>query len=785
LVAGAEQVRIISTAVDGTDGSEQSFIVTTPVDWSGSRRPPAQRGPMVLSLADASWSATQAEDMINLHSFEIDWGAEEAISLLTQIPVSDYNSFACAETGRQFQCIPQMDGAALDGLPEIIPFQPHYRNFGSEEAMVFNFITDVGDGNGGIRAGIRWVELRRNEVDDWRLYQEGTYAPDDDLHRFMGSIALDEDGNIGLAYSTSSANSYVGLRYTGRNAGDPLGMMTFDEEIAVQGTNSINSPFGISRYGDYPHMTVDPIDGRTFWFTSEYATNNTSTSRIIAFKASRPPYDLSAVSINNPVSASNLSNNEVLQLTVKNLGATAISNYEVGYQVKDGPIVIEEINSNLDPDQTFTYNFMTTLDLSEIGTYPIKVFTSSDLDVVNANDTLNTVIVHYPITDATVNNITTTTQAVCGTTTDVSFILENLGTALLENVDVEILLNGTSVRSYKYDTNLDFGSKTSITNTIDGFVDGDNQLIVRTSSPNGLQDQNTNNDEVVQTINVIADGEIITVDFLTDFYQNESRWTITDPAGNLIEELNDIPGELAEMHVYTDVCLRKDSCYIFDIFDSASDGLTSFDRDDGSYQILRNDSTVLASILEADFGSRETNFFCLNDDCQLQAEYSTTGSTTSAGDGTILVQVTNGRGPNFQYSIDGGTTFSDSNLFGNLTKGEYTVIIRDNFGCELSQLVIIDGVDAVRQISKDVTVTLYPNPTSGVFQVELKGYNSTAISMPVDIVDATGAVIQRTGIYKYSDTYKGMISLHHYSAGQYYVKIELPDGPHLIKIKKK
>jgi hypothetical protein len=69
-----------------------------------------------------------------------------------------------------------------------------YRNFGDHESMVACLSVNSGSG----RAGMRWWELR-DTGSGWNLYQEGTYAPADDVFRWMGSIAMDANGNIALA----------------------------------------------------------------------------------------------------------------------------------------------------------------------------------------------------------------------------------------------------------------------------------------------------------------------------------------------------------------------------------------------------------------------------------------------------------------------------------------------------------------------------------------------------------------------------------------------------------
>ena len=73
-------------------------------------------------------------------------------------------------------------------------------------------------------AGVRWYEIRRDGLGTYSVYQQGTYAPADGVHRWMGSIAQDKKGNMALGYSVvNGTDVFPGIRYTGRLAGDPLG----------------------------------------------------------------------------------------------------------------------------------------------------------------------------------------------------------------------------------------------------------------------------------------------------------------------------------------------------------------------------------------------------------------------------------------------------------------------------------------------------------------------------------------------------------------------------------
>ncbi len=112
--------------------------------------------------------------------------------------------------------------------------------------------------------------MRKENGGEWELYQEGNVMPDSD-HRFMGSIAMDGQGNIALGYSVTSQYVSPSLRYVGRLASDPLGTMRHGEYPIVDG---IGSSFSF-RWGDYATMSVDPEDDSTFYFTGQYVNGTT------------------------------------------------------------------------------------------------------------------------------------------------------------------------------------------------------------------------------------------------------------------------------------------------------------------------------------------------------------------------------------------------------------------------------------------------------------------------------------------------------------------------------
>ena len=257
------------------------FQAATPVSLNGPTPPPAGSPGMVMRMRDDAWVGA-ANDALELWEFDVDFvtPANTSLTLEYELPITAFDSELCGYTS--FSCIPQPgSGTQLDPLREVLMNRIHYRNFGTHESIVCCHVTDV---DGTDRAGVRWYELRRTGGvgSAWSIYQEGTYSPDAD-GRFMCSIAIDAFGSIAIAYNVSSSSTFPGLRYTGRQASDPLGTMTEPETVIVNGS----AANGSNRYGDYNQLNCDP-DGVTFWFTGMYNPSSQWATRVCSFDIAIP-----------------------------------------------------------------------------------------------------------------------------------------------------------------------------------------------------------------------------------------------------------------------------------------------------------------------------------------------------------------------------------------------------------------------------------------------------------------------------------------------------------------
>jgi hypothetical protein len=246
-----------------------------PSDLEGTTLPPAGSPNLLMSLTSTA---------VQFWRMSVNWAAGTG-TLTGPINVAGVAAFSRACGGGT--CIPQPGTTnQLDSLADRLMYRLSYRKFTDHESLVINHSVTSGSG-----VGVRWYELRNatgqtlgsaNPV----LFQQGTFAPSNDF-RWMGSAAMDKTGGIAIGYNISNSSSIVpSIRYAYRGPADPLG--TLGNETTIN--PGVGSQTGtLHRWGDYSTISVDPVDGCTMVFTTEYIPANGNfnwTTWIHSFKLS-------------------------------------------------------------------------------------------------------------------------------------------------------------------------------------------------------------------------------------------------------------------------------------------------------------------------------------------------------------------------------------------------------------------------------------------------------------------------------------------------------------------
>ncbi len=285
-------------------------------------------------------------------------------------------------------CVAQPGTATLlDTLGSRLMYRLAYRNRGGVESMMVTHSVDP-DGAGGQGAALRWYEIRNplgNPSDPVVanrpvLFQNGTYNPGASGDRWMGSIAMNQDGNMMMGYSIANAGAgiFPSIGIVGRELGDPVSTLQA-EATAFAGSGSQTGT--LTRWGDYSTIQVDPSDDRTFWYIGQYLAANGSFnwhSRIVSYSF---PVPAATLNINDvtlsegnsgttnaqfTITRSNTASAVSVRVDTANGTAAAgsdfvgITNQTVNFTAGGSATAIVNVvingDSVLEPDETFTVN---------------------------------------------------------------------------------------------------------------------------------------------------------------------------------------------------------------------------------------------------------------------------------------------------------------------------------------------------------------------------------------------------------------------------------------------
>src|SRR6266542_5137250 len=133
-------------------------------------------------------------------------------------------------------------GNNLDSLEERLMMQNQYRHLGGVESLWVNHTVRTSSTGPN---GIQWAQINvtGGAINTTPVQQQiYGHVGSDGLHRWMGSLAVDGQGNMALGYSTSKAGVNPAIRYNGRLASDALNTLPQGEAtLQVGGGSQVGS----------------------------------------------------------------------------------------------------------------------------------------------------------------------------------------------------------------------------------------------------------------------------------------------------------------------------------------------------------------------------------------------------------------------------------------------------------------------------------------------------------------------------------------------------------------
>ncbi|HEU4386733.1 MAG TPA: hypothetical protein VFV34_02970, partial [Blastocatellia bacterium] len=266
----------------GESAAEQCVVIDgvnflNNADIDGKRLPPRGAPNIMMAAGGTQLKQSFIDDGIYAWKFHVDWKNPANTKVIgpEKIAVAPYR-YLC--DGQLTNCVPQPGtDRRLDAQGDKIMARLVYRRIGGRESVVAVHSVNTSAGGGGVR----WYEFRVNKDRSVSLYQQGSYAADG-FYRWMASPAVDRSGNIGIGYSFGGTSNFVGQRFAGRLANDPLGQLTLRETVLVDGEGAQNA----MRWEDYSQTAIDPADDCTIWYVGDYIKKGSTSysSKIGAFR---------------------------------------------------------------------------------------------------------------------------------------------------------------------------------------------------------------------------------------------------------------------------------------------------------------------------------------------------------------------------------------------------------------------------------------------------------------------------------------------------------------------
>lgn len=720
MLAGDTNPQLIGFTLPGITNNPNTVFSPEPANLLGTTFDANTPG-YVVYLQDDGWGGGILQDHLKIWEVDLDWNtpSNSVINAPLIINTQPFEStFAPFGTGDVNQ---PGTSQKLDMIGGVISYMTNYRRFGTHNSMIVTFNADV---NGNDRSGVRWFELRNDDTNPWSIYQEGTYAPNDGLSRFMGSAAIDAQGNIGLAFNVASATTPVGIRYTGRFNGDPLGQMTVAETTIIDG---VGVQTNTNRFGDYSHLTMD-VDNFTFWHTAEYfSANNFWNTRVASFRLSGGfENDLGVANIITPNDGI-LSATEPVEITLRNYGTLPQSNFNIELRVDGNLIATETYSGTLASNEIDNFTFLQTANLSSEGqTYELSATVILASDQFLPNNTFVKEVQHLLSNDLGVTSIDAPSSGEGLGNETVGITIQNFGALPQSNFNVSYTVNGGTpvVETVTATINPSEELNYNFTQTADLSQLGSYDFVASTLLTN---DQDITNNSSLKTVEHLACEPSSNCDFGDGFVKFQIG-TIDNVSSCSPDGYGDFTNLNASLSVEVPIDVTVASGYDDQLFSVFIDFNDNF--------VFEESELVITDVAIPSENTNVTVSFTLPDD--------------SAIAGTHLLRARASWSESDPTSADACVDFT----YGETE--DYTVTIETTLSTESTDF-------------NNASFTIYPISDRN-YEVNFSGTANFG-DLEVEVYNAIGQVIFKQALNQNGTSYKTVLNFQNQASGVYLAKV--------------
>ncbi len=429
--------------------------------------------------------------------------------------------------------------------------------------------------------------------------------------------------------------------------------------------------------------------------------------------------DLEFTEILNPQSSSSLGNSELVSAKISNTGLNKMSDFDLSLLVDGQLVETITISDTIKAFEDADFQFSVPQDFSVTGNYNITGIVTDVNDEYGNNDTLNIVLSNLHILEGEIS--IAGVEVLCDDVVALNTEIINNGETTITDAEIQVIANGLAVDTVNVILDIAFQDQEVVAiNVNENLQQLNNNITLNILSINNQADGDLSNNSASTTTDLGSDFDIITFIINPDNYPQETSWELYDEVANKVVASGSLQSGMSSFS--QDICVNYNSCFSIFVFDSFGDGICcGYGNGDFSVLDVNGSSLVFNS---GNFGHEAQEFFCPNGTgCSITASVDVTNASLfGIEDGAITINTNAGISP-FQYSIDGGITFSANNTFDSLAAGNYNIIIEGAAGsCTYQNNVTIEScaftsanIDATLVSSTIVANgSIEINPTSGI-----------------------------------------------------------------------
>jgi hypothetical protein len=491
---------------------------------------------------------------------------------------------------------------------------------------------------------------------------------------------------------------------------------------------------------------------------------------------SRPSKDIGPWDAVTPNTSATLTNQEQLEVRIRNYGTTLATNIPISVRLGTGQIITEVIADTIQPGSLYSHRFQSVFNLSATQTpYQFTVVTTWPTDSVPKNDTLIHLVQKLLQSDLAIKGVIE--EGFCGQLDGGFFqtTFRNEGAREIEEVILEVSLNGVTISDT---VTLNLESQKSKTITLkhpDLAKWGNNSLTVTIRSVNKMgADQNTLNDRFdLSFTNTQVNTPLYA---LIDANQygglNGMSWKLVHDSDGAV---------LGSGGTYTDYqtsqqlayCANAADCYTLTMYYPGASGWP------GKFTFNSNSATVY-TYAGAAFQDSLVYHFCSIDACaslQLQLDIKPL-TAVGAADASVTLHGQGGTPPYF-YSLN-GTSFLLDSTFNGLAAGNYTAEVADINACKRAEPFTI-GTSGTYTAINDVQIQILPNPVRDFVRVQIANTNESGTCVLRNI---QGQVLLTDQLAPWGDDMRGVFSVVGLPDGVYFLSIYFGSGARTYRLVK-